>query len=758
MNEAREHLEDEQMEPALSEEEQAELERQDEQRRAKLQNLASALTGKRRDAILFRQQLGIEEEWDECDDAYEGIDDANRADGFVKPRAITGGARTVTPTDKTTRSTVFMNITRSYVDASSARVADMLLPTDDKNWGIRPTPIPELESMLKSEALVQFQPPGMEPGLAPAKDVARQQLDEAREKAEKAELRIDDWLVECQYHAEVRKVIESAARLGTGILKGPVPVKKKRRSVKRQGNVVEMVMADELRPSSKYVDLRHFYPDPACGDNIHNGAFTFEMDFWSAKQLRDCAAMPEQLGYLLDEIQACLEEGPGKRNLETHTRKDVQEDERFEVWYFHGDVSLEDLEAARCECKAYTTKTVPVIITMVNDRIIKAAVSHLESGEFPYDVMPWQRRSGHWAGIGVAKQMNVAQRMLNAATRNMMDNAGTSSGPQVVIDKEAVRPADGSYTLYGNKIWEKQPGATMDDVRKAFMAVTIESRQDQLMAIIQFALKMAEDMTGLPLLMQGQNGSAPDTVGGMVLLTNNANSVLRRIARTFDDCVTEPHIRRYYEWLMIYGEDDEKGDYSIDARGSTALVERDINNQAIMQMGQIARDPASGLSYERWVREMLKAQRMDPKRLEMTDEEKAQLQQQPPPKAPQIEAAEIRAQTDLQKEGMRAQASLQKAEMDMDRDIAFAQEQRRRSEQDAYFGERELQIRYELAMLEYANREKLSVDKIRADLAKESMRLRVQKELSGADGKGPQVANPPTEPPGRAPDGEAYQR
>ena len=36
----------------------------------------------------------------------------------------------------------------------------------------------------------------------------------------------------------------------------------------------------------------------------------------------------------------------------------------------------------------------------------------------------------------------------------------------------------------------------------------------------------------------------------MTMLMNNASVVLRRIARTFDDNITTPHIRRYYDWLM----------------------------------------------------------------------------------------------------------------------------------------------------------------------------------------------------------------
>ena len=42
--------------------------------------------------------------------------------------------------------------------------------------------------------------------------------------AKKAETRIWDWLTESQWHAEVRKLIDEAAKIGTSVLKGPVPV------------------------------------------------------------------------------------------------------------------------------------------------------------------------------------------------------------------------------------------------------------------------------------------------------------------------------------------------------------------------------------------------------------------------------------------------------------------------------------------------------------------------------------------------------
>ena len=93
---------------------------------------------------------------------------------------------------------------------------------------------------------------------------------------------------------------------------------------------------------------------------------------------------------------------------------------------------------------------------------------------------------------------------------------------------------------------------------------------------MQLATKMAEDSTGINFLLQGQQGSAPDTVGGMELLHRNASALLRRIARIYDENVTERHIKRYHEWLLLYGDDQDKCDLQTQAIGSSALVEREI--------------------------------------------------------------------------------------------------------------------------------------------------------------------------------------
>ena len=684
---------------------------QSEQKKQRIESLGSAIGRMRDDAVLARSGGGIEQDWTEDEEGYQGIDEVNRATGataaMVKATNPVGGV-TNNQQASSTRATVFLNITRPYTDAASARVSDMLLPTDDRAWAIKPTPIPEMVEHKKdmrpaigpdgqpimrpqgpdeqpqaaqapaappvAPPAAPEQPPASpidpaapaQPGMPPAApqgpqapapaapppqvpvtlaDLAKKLMDDATERADKAEKRIDDWLVESQFHAEVRKVIEDCARLGTGILKGPFPVKRKSKAVIEKNGGIELEIKIETKPASKRVDPWNFFPDPACGEDIHNGAYCFERDEITEKQLRELAGVD---GYLADEIKVVIKEGPGKKYKDGGARKDADtiEKNRYEIWYFYGEVSKDDLAAVDVDMSDCGDKeSLYAVVTLVNDRCIKAALNPLDSGSFPYDLMPWQRRCGMPWGMGVARQIRPAQGMINAANRNMLDNAGASGGPILAVRRDMLEPADGKWTLTPRKIFFVNDEGGSRPASDAIYAFNIPNMQEQMMGIINFALKMAEDTTGLPQLMQGSQGAAPDTVGGMQMLNNNASTVLRRIARTFDDCITEPHIRRYYEFLLMYGEDDsEKGDFTIDARGSSALVERDLQNQALMQMGQMITNPAFGIDPKKYFAEMCKAQHLDPKRLQYTDEEQEKMAAQPAPPPIPIAVAQINAQ------------------------------------------------------------------------------------------------------------------
>jgi hypothetical protein len=183
----------------------------------------------------------------------------------------------------------------------------------------------------------------------------------------------------------------------------------------------------------------------------------------------------------------------------------------------------DDLIAAGVDVTGMDDPHLPALVTMVNRASCGRRSTHLTHGSYPYDVMVWRPRANHWTGIGVARQMRTPQRIVVAGTRNLMDNAGLAAGPMIVMKQGQLSPADGVMGFGPRKIWYIAEDA--DEVlaaKDAIGVVKIDMLVTELMEIVQFGLKLAEDVTGMPLMLQGQQGKAPDTVGGMMLLHNNA--------------------------------------------------------------------------------------------------------------------------------------------------------------------------------------------------------------------------------------------
>ena len=706
----------------------------------RLQTFGHSMAQQRDEWIRNRYSYGVDKRWLEDEDQYNGKDNVNRAASQMMT-SVEQGYPVTTQHSKPHRSTVFIGMTRQKTNAAEARVADILLPTDDRNWGIQPTPEPYLTHMTMNEDPAIDQMTG-QPVVDPKtgqpmrkKEIARAVMDMARKKAEAMQTEIEDQLVECDYNSELRKVIHDAAVLGTGVLKGPIVTNRTRKAwqpyTDASGQTVYQVeIVDELRPASFRVDPRNVWPDPGCGENIHDGKGIYERQKLTAKQVRDLVKQP---GYMKEQIRKVLEEGPKKsatfQELKDEEQRDLARD-TYELWEYWGEVDHEDLEAAGVEVgEKDELRAINACVVMINNTVVKAFLNPLDDGQMPYDFYVWEKVSSSCWGYGIPYLMRAQQKVLNAAWRQMMDNAGVSSGPQIVMNPNVIQPADKQWQLSSRKIWFATDD--MDDVRKAFATFEFDSHQAELAGIIKMATELADQETGVPTIMQGEKGAAPDTVGGMQMLMNSANVVLRRLVKQFDDMITKPHIRRYYDYNMLYNEDEEiKGDFSIDARGSSALMVRDIQNQAFLNLLAAAANPIFGMYIDpkKLFEKALQAQHVDPAEVFKSEQEIEQIKemqkqaaaQQPPD--PRIAAAQIRAQSDMQ----RVQAQNQG-------DLAELQTRLQIKQADIAARREEMQLTREIEILKMANSQNLSLEQIKAKLADTAIRERGKKELFAAE-------------------------
>jgi hypothetical protein len=783
---------------------------------------------KRDDAVTARASSGIEETWLGLEESYLGIDDNNRYEfanaKWSKPTSMTGPITLARSDTMDNRSTVFIRLTARYVDSGAARVSEIILPIDDMAFSAKPVPDPDLvknkgsiKTMMgadgtpmmrdmRPDELPSPQPPAP-PAAAPAaqapapmqppqagsaappvpettppapntvpmtqNEYYEQEMAAVKDAAEAAQRRMYGWMVKSKYPAEARKVIHDAARIGVGVLKGPFPERKKEvAAINMGGGKVAVEIKRKLVPQCKWIDPWNCFPDPACGESIHEGNFFLERDFLTKRAIKELKGKE----YSRAAINKVLKEGPGKVESSGRNPAEVRDKDRFEVWYFYGDIPRKDLEAANVlglDDMPSDWDELPAILMMINDTVVKASLNPLDSGAFPYNVFAWSRRAGHWAGIGIGEQIATPQKMCNAATRSMLNNAGKSAGSQIVVDREGIEPADGVWTMTPDKVWYLSADSTMDDVRKAFMAIEIPNVGDQLMKIVDYAFKLAEQLSNIPLQEQGQaNENMPETFGATSLLSTNAQTLLRSIAMIYDDGVTDPFVRNLYEWLLLDPDvpNEEKGAFELNTQGSLALVERALQEQTLQSMESIAINPAFGVDPKRWFAEYTRSKRMDPRKVQYTPEEQEKIDAQPAAPPVQVQVAQVRAQTAVgvqqaksqtavQVEEARAQAALQLMQQETQHEqqqlqngqstphmaaaqariaeaniraqsaqaveaargqteLAYAQTEAQIAQQNAQMDIRKLELQERLAMLTYANQRNISLDNIKANLAK----------------------------------------
>ena len=422
----------------------------------------------------------------------------------------------------------------------------------------------------------------------------------------------------------------------------------------------------------------------------------------------------------------------------------------FEIWYRYGDISKEHMEAAGCECKE--GESIPALLTMVNDHVIKVTLNPLDSGEYPYDVFAWpQKRKGMPWGTGIARAGRTPQRIVKQAVRAMMDNAGRAGGPQVIKGTQ-IQAKDGIDAVIPWKFWDYAEDGDIDDVRKAFAFLSVPMYQQEFANIIQMGIRWMEESTNMPMLLQGNQGSAPDLVGVVQILNQNASEFLRDLGTSYDDDVSEPHGKRYYRYLLQYGKDDEKGEFVLDARGASANVERMLQDQELLKALQMSLNPVFKKDPAKFMNEYLTSRHFDPKKFDYDDEEWKKIVANMQKGDPRVAIAQMRAQLETQLAQMEHQFEAQENELDRQNKLAIAV------------------IDERMKSTELTSSEQETLAKVRAQLAGKAIEVQAQKDITRDNQlldlhrhntdtefrKRDIINKPAVEPPGRARPGKAF--
>lgn len=613
--------------------------------RERLKKLHSQFASQRDEWVKHRCNTGVEERWKVARTMYLGGETSKSNDALSNVLKNGPNSRRMAA-QEASRSRVVINIVRPKIDQAVARICEILLPVDDKNWGIKPTPVPDMVSAMVGNTAETIDDQDQLTGRT-ADQEAQMVMKQAKTKAVAMEREIDDVMTECGYNGEQRKLIEEGVMLGTGLMLGPFPKNAPKRSwVAQPDGCMTLKIDPEVKPASMWVSVWSVWFDPACGNDHQRGQGFYHQRFATRKELRALIGIP---GYDENSIREVLRTKPTRTRVSGgRVERTACEEDAYEMWVYYGQVEPDDMSMLSEAAGDPLDNVSDGMIVMIGDSIIGAMESCIPDGSLPIDRWVWRSSDDSPYGYGLADEMINQQSVVNAAWRQVMDDAKHSIGGQFVIKKKLIEPQDGSYEAYPNKIW--LASAELEDVTKAMHSFEFKNHSAELLSIAAAAMQFADQETSMPQMMGGDKGNAPETVGGMVMLYNSSNVVLRMRVKLYDDNLTRPHIRRHFDYQMATNPNQEiKGDMDIDARGSTALLEKDIQNQATLNLANVTNNPryAAFLDPKEELKLILKAFKANPEDIMLTDEkieQNLQNAQSAPPPDPRIQSAQLMLQ------------------------------------------------------------------------------------------------------------------
>lgn len=531
-------------------------------------------------------------------------------------------------------SELFVNLIGPKTDAFAAKMMDLLFPTEDRNWDLRPSPVPEMdrqeeqaqERAQKAKATLQDAQarwadtdPERTPEFFEQADQDRQAAEqelsemdqlmsdmadiraEAKTRADMMRDEMDDQLKATNYQAECRDMLEDACKIGTGVMFGPVLSERQHLQWSKGDGGFTLQNAMDMRPGYQRRDPWGFFPDPDARSVQESEGF-FYRHLLNKKAMRRLARRPGVDKDALREIIKADAVGGTPQNMSdlyavTNDHNHSVEG-KYQVWEYIGPIEAEELlkliasyqDTGMAEEVFGSEEIDPLMeiharIEFCQGEVLSFALHPLESNEPVYSVYNVKKAEVGLFGFGIPYIGRSPQSAFNAAWRAMMDNGRLAIAPQIVINKDVIRPEDNghNFTLSEGRIWHRVTG---EDNAPAFEVYNFPINQEYLGNVIEMARIMLDETTAMPQLAQGEQGTGiTKTAQGMALLMNASNVVFRRMVKNWDDDVTIPNIRRLYDFNMQFSEKEHiKGDYEPFALGSSVLLVREMQATNLMQM------------------------------------------------------------------------------------------------------------------------------------------------------------------------------
>ena len=563
------------------------------------------------------------------------------------------------------RSKVFVRITKTKVLAAYGQIVDILFANKKFPLVVEHTPVPEgiaefahMETPL--DQMQQEDPYGfagdgreMLPGAlgaepssnflgglqkeygnlplaeGPAK-MGEAQISPAQIAALNLEKVIHDQLLDTNAVNVFRNAIFESSLLGTGIVKGPFNFYKRVHKWERsEEGEREYVPYEKVVPRIEMVSAWDFHPDPSA-TSIDDCEYVIERHRFNRQQLRSLIKRPH---FIAEAIEECLAKGPNYEDkyYEDTIREDETEpyisESRYEVLEYWGVLDSKLAKAAGFEEADMMSEfdELQVNIWVCGNMILRCVLNPFTPARIPYHVFPYEVNPYQLWGVGVAENMEDAQKLMNGHVRMAIDNLALAGNLVFDVDEASLVPGQ-NMDIFPGKIFRRQSGVT----GTAINGLKFPNTAGENLQMYQISRQLADEETGIPSIMHGQTGvtGTGRTAAGLSMLMGSAGLSMKTVVKNIDDMLLKPLGEAYFQWNMQFNDDapDIVGDLEIKPRGVAAVMQKEVRSQRLTTLLQTVSNPmlAPFVKIPNLMRELAISQDIDPDSL-VNDANEAQL-------------------------------------------------------------------------------------------------------------------------------------
>jgi hypothetical protein len=556
-------------------------------------------------SILCDLDSYVENCWQAAKTAKEGqvepdmLEDLRQREGIYDPTKLA-------EIRKHGGSEIKMMLTNVKCRAAEGWIRDILLPSGERPFTVRPSPIPndmppELKQGIYQRTMAELQEV-MQAGIYPTQqqvyDRARQMYDqmqqrirdEAKLRAQRMEDSIDDKLVEGAWYDAMEAMIADLVALQAAFVKGPV-VRKNRRLVwetdEKTGKSVPRA-EDELTPMFYSPSPLDIYPSPDSRDT--EDGYLVEKIPLRRSALEAMKGVPS---YNDEKISAALEEyqhhgheihtagEQERRDIENATNYQISPDRSIDSLEFHGSIRGQwlldwGMKKGKGDGQVDDPDTeYEVTCLKVGRFVVRCVLNEDPLRRRPYMKASYDSIKGQFWGRGLPRLIRDIQNICDACARALSNNMGLASGPMIEVEVDRLAEGEDPTMLYPWRLFQtKASKSTPSPAVHFHQPDTIVA---PLMKVYQYFSGLADDYSGIPKFDQGINPTqgAAGTATGLSMLMTASSRQIKRIFGGIDRMI-EGSVQRMHTWIMLFGDDPNvKGDANIEARGTASLVAKE---------------------------------------------------------------------------------------------------------------------------------------------------------------------------------------